>query len=224
MTNKRYDTITTNFCGYAFQSVRVDDVDYYPIALLPKQDSANGIDGFPVTQSHTATDVERILGKGFPSRKIATSINSENVVCLSEETLIDLIDECAFTKKSIFCRTLLKASVGIQLRMSNDVTRGQEEKATYYVDLAAKKAEDIRSRGLFADLAKMQKELGFSINYGQLTLFVYQCTGLLDKYYAWREVYETNAARARNPFRGTLSQVQLTQLNNFELRAAERFS
>lgn len=89
---KRHDPITTNFCGYDFQSVRVDDVDYYPIALLPKD--STGESGFPVRQNEASTDLKRILGNDFPSAKISTTLNSRKVNCLSEETLIDLIDAC----------------------------------------------------------------------------------------------------------------------------------
>lgn len=219
-SNKRYDPIVADFCSYKFQSVRVDDVDYYPIALLPKD--TNGIDGFQNSQDKASQEIKRILGKDFRTTKIAISSQDSKAVCLDEESLYQLIKLQARKLDCEFCWRLLEASVGVQLRMTNDHAYGKAEEIQYYIELAAIRAEGIKYRRLFTDVVKMQKELGYELNYGYMTLIVYQCTELIEKFNAWKEVYPTRADKRKNPFRGTLNQLELEQLSNFELRAAER--
>ena len=220
MTNTSYDTVTSLFCGVEFQSVRVEGTDYYPVTLLPVD--PNGINGFQVRQDEKLQDVKRLLGKAFKSVKVKTSKFKVKIACIDHATLVDLIDTCAFEKSSVFCRMLLKASVDVQLRMSNDYAYGKEEEVQYYVELAALRVEGIRYRRMFTDVIKLQKELGYSLDYGHMTILVYTASDLLDKFHAWKQVYTTKATRAKNPFRGTLNQLELEKLNNFELRAAER--
>ena len=218
--NIKYDILETEFCGQLFPSIRVDDVDYFPVSALPKD--VNGINGFPVRQNEVTTDLKRILGNDFQSAKFLTDLNPRKVVCVDEDTLAKLVSECAFSKGSTFCRDLLEASFAVMLRQANDVARGEAEKAEYYVELAALRAAGIKYRRQFTDMVKMQRELGFDLNYGYMTILVYRCTDLIAKYNAWKQVYTTKAERAKNPFRGTLNQLELNKLNDFELRAACR--
>ncbi|MGL5077526.1 MAG: hypothetical protein ACRDBG_17100 [Waterburya sp.] len=76
--NHRYSPITTNFCGYDFVSVRVEDVDLYIVSQLPMD--SNGINGFPVRQDNIQRDFKAILGNDFPFVKIPTTLNSKKVV------------------------------------------------------------------------------------------------------------------------------------------------
>jgi hypothetical protein len=170
--NARIEPIITQFCGQPFVSVRVDNVDYYPISQLPFDPT--GLVGFPVPQNHAVQSFKRLLGESFSSHKIATTLNSKKVDCISEETLALSVKQYARKHDSEFAWTLLEASFAVQLKMTNDVGYGVETEVAYYVELAAMRAEGIKYRRLFTDLVKMQKELGFDLNYGYMTLLIHQ--------------------------------------------------
>jgi hypothetical protein len=71
--NARIEPIITQFCGQPFVSVRVDNVDYYPISQLPFDPM--GLIGFPVSQDNETKYFKAILGDSFQSVKIATTLN-----------------------------------------------------------------------------------------------------------------------------------------------------
>jgi hypothetical protein len=62
----------------------------------------------------------------------------------------------------------------------------------------------------------MCKDSGIECDYAYLTIEVYRYTNLLDKYYAWKKLYETQTTRNANPFRGTLNQLELYELGCVE--------
>ncbi len=219
-TNIRYEPVTSNFCGYDFVSIRVEGTDYFPISQLPFDPTGN--QGFPVIQKPVARDFKRLQLEAFSVSKFATSINSNKVDCVSEEALALIVKHYARKKDCEFAWQLLEASFGTQLRLANDAARGVAEEVAYYVELAAMRAAGIKYRRLFTDVCKMQKELGFELNYGYMTILVYRCTELIEKYNAWKVVYTTNAEKKEHPFRGTLNELELKKLADFEMRCAER--
>lgn len=219
-SNLRHQTVTSNFCGYDFVSIRVDDVDYFPVSQLPFDPTGN--QGFPIPQKYAAQGLERLSLDGFQFHKFATILHPKKVNCISEEVLELVVDCFAFEKGCFFARQLMRASFGTQLRLANDAARGVAEEVAYYVEIAAMRAAGIKFRRLFTDVVKMQKELGFELNYGYMTLLVYRSAELIEKYNAWKVVYTTNAERQSFPFRGTLNELELKKLADFEMRCAER--
>ncbi len=223
MTNNNNQLITSTFMNREFQSIRVDGVDQYPVQTLPIDPTGNI--GFPVRQNEVSQDIKRILDKDTQSVKISkhliVSINPKKVVCLSHDGLAELVAKTA-RKGCEFSWVLLEASFNTELKRANDHARGCLEKEEYYAQWRACREAGIKFRRLFTDTVKMQKELGFELNYGYMTLLVYQSTGLIEKYKAWQILYTTQKERTANPFRATLNQLELNQLGMFEQNAAMR--
>ncbi|MGL6343613.1 MAG: hypothetical protein ACRC80_31270 [Waterburya sp.] len=214
MANQIHDTVSTLFADTAFISVRVDGIDYYPVSALPKDPT--GECGFPVRQNEATTDLKRLLGKGFQSAKIATSLNPKKVDCLSHETLSQVVMLIARKGNSEFCWRLLEASFNTELKRANDFARGEQEKEEYYQQWLNERSVGIKRRREFTDYIQDCEEKGIDVNYGLMTLNIYRYLGLNDKYDAWYTLFETRSRRAKNPFRCTLNQHELYELSCLE--------
>ena len=74
-SNLRHQTLTSNFCGYDFVSIRVDDVDYFPVSQLPFDPTGN--QGFPVLSENLTRDLKTLLVGDLQVIKFATSLHSK---------------------------------------------------------------------------------------------------------------------------------------------------
>lgn len=211
--NIRHEPVIANFCGYDFVSIRVDGIDHFPISQLPFDSTGN--QGFPVSPNNIQKDFKRLLESNFQSFRFATTLNPKKVDCISEEIFALSVKNFARKKDSEFAWQLLEASFAVQLRLANDVARGQAEEAAYYVELAAMRAAGIKYRRLFTDLVKMQKELGFDLNYGYMTLLVYRSVDLIEKYNAWKVVYTTNAEKKNVSFSRYIERARVEKIGRF---------
>jgi len=214
----RYDVVKTIFCGQQFSSVRVDNVDYYPISELCIE-QGNAV--FQFTKNHVQRDLEAILGKGFQFTKIATTLNPRKINCLEHKNLFRVISHLAFKCDNLLAQTILEASGDMALRLANDCSRDVAEKAEYYEQWAAERAEGIKRRRQFTDAVKYWKDQGVNLNYGLLTLGVYEYTKVADKYKAWCILYDTKSKRNKHPFRSSLDLVDLNRIKEFESFAAD---
>jgi hypothetical protein len=218
MSNSIYTPITTPFANTEFTSIRVDNVDYYIVSQLLMDEK--GISGFPIHQKTAQRDFKRILGKENPVTKFATSLHSGKVVCISHDQLDEIVAYFARKKGSDFCWDLMRASFNTELRRANDYKRGCLEKEEFYQTWAAERIAGIKRRRSYTDFIKMCEDSGINVSYAHLTIEVYRYTNLLDKYYAWKREHETQSQRNKNPFRGTLNQIELYEVGCLEDRLA----
>jgi hypothetical protein len=73
----------------------------------------------------------------------------------------------------------------------------------------------------YDSFVEMWADLDRELDYVYLTIEVYRYTDLLDKYYAWKTVYETQTERSENSFHGNLSPRELRELEYLEAMIAK---
>jgi hypothetical protein len=102
------------------------------------------------------------------------------------------------------------------LKRATDNKRNCLENYDYYHGLSEIAIAVRGYRRDYDSFVEMWEDLDSDVDYVYLTIEVYRYNDLLDKYYAWRMLYETQDQRNMNHFRAHLNIHELRELEYLE--------
>ncbi len=173
---------------------------------------------FGITINHASRDFKRMMGDDFRPSKIATELGNQkiNVILLSDfEKLTALLAFSGNNKAKEFVLSLFGLSLHQLFCDAFSLKFEREDRQIWLIE----RQDGKKARREYTDMIKNLIDSGQEINYGWLTLRLYQAIGIKGEYHQWKRDENAQIAFRENNinFRDQLNGETLRKLKEAEL-------